>query len=183
MAPIISRVQMKQAARQGRANLVPSPSTQERAHRPHRPGCFSNPPGACTNSWEGLGPFNTGAGPGHRVYYRQSGPPQGTHTTGDPIPAPGHPSVRFPTLSALLPGYQSNHTLTRLSSRHEANSQELKTRVPRSPVLGPPVTSRSDGNFPYLISPNPGAMAQVSGTITNTLGFISTASETTGSAS
>lgn len=111
-------------------------------------------------------PEGKGPAPGHRVYYRQRGPPQGTHTTGGPIPAPGHPSVHLPTLSALLPGYQSNHTLTHLSSRHGANSQEFKPRVPRSPVLGPPVISRINGDFPYLISPNPGAMARVSDTST-----------------
>lgn len=111
-------------------------------------------------------PEGKGPAPGHGVYYRQRGPPQGTHTTGGPIPAPGHPSVHLPTLSALLPGYQSNHTLTHLSSRHGANSQKFKPRVPRSPVLGPPVISRINGDFPYLMSPNPGAMAQVSGTST-----------------
>lgn len=91
IAPTMSRVQMKQAARQGRANLVPSPSTQERAHRSHRPGCFSNPPGACTNSWEG-------AAPGHRVYYRQSGPPQVHIPLGTPFQLQDTPQFTFPPL-------------------------------------------------------------------------------------
>lgn len=45
-----------------------------------------------------------------------------------------------------------------------------KPRIPRSPVLGPPVISTSKENFSYLVSRNPGAMVQVSDTnIKNTL--------------
>lgn len=147
---------MKQSARQRGANSAPphAPGKSLPPQGTKAPSCFSRPPRVGTDNTEGCDPLN-----------RRE-----------------HPSLRVYTPGVHTPRRQSSWTVTELAM---ANSQEL---CPGSPEAGTPpspaprggahtlpsphihgspfpkgVMSRSDGNFPYPVSPNPGARTELSG--------------------